>query len=254
MTDSIGRQLQTARENRQMTVFDVAAATLIPVWIVSAIEKDDFEAMPAPLYARGFIKLYARCVGLDPAPLVKAYDSPGARKSPAEKPRREMAEKLADKFLFPRGDEHSLADMKSPEVFPDGVGAGARVRKPRFRIRMPRMRRPPFSLRSSVARLEAMGLKIRAGLLAAAALFRDVAARFLAAAQAGVGKAISKASTLRVPRARLAEERRQNILIIAAGSVLVVLIVLGISWHHNRNRPRVFDSRMVQDPPAPYIE
>jgi cytoskeletal protein RodZ len=37
------------------------------------IEDDDFENLPAPVYVRGFVSAYARCLGLDPARVVTDY-------------------------------------------------------------------------------------------------------------------------------------------------------------------------------------
>ena len=52
---------------------------------VKAIEADDFDRLVAPVYARGFIKLYAECVGLDPMPLQKQFDV-SSRAAPALAP------------------------------------------------------------------------------------------------------------------------------------------------------------------------
>ena len=71
--ESIGQILKAARERRQISVADVVVATKMTCNFVKAIEADDFNALVAPVYARGFIKLYAECVGLDPMPLLKQF-------------------------------------------------------------------------------------------------------------------------------------------------------------------------------------
>ena len=79
--ESVGQPLKAAREKKQMTVSDISSAIKAKMQIIEAIEHDNFSAMPAPIYARGFIKLYAECVGIDPTPLIKAYATyymPGA--------------------------------------------------------------------------------------------------------------------------------------------------------------------------------
>ena len=43
------------------------------VQIVEEMENEDFHRIAAPIYGRGFVKLYAECVGLDPLPLVKEF-------------------------------------------------------------------------------------------------------------------------------------------------------------------------------------
>ena len=43
------------------------------VQIVEALERDDFSRMAAPIYVKGFIKIYAGHLGLDPQPLIDDY-------------------------------------------------------------------------------------------------------------------------------------------------------------------------------------
>ena len=68
-----GATLRAAREKRHLSVAEVVEATRIKTHIVQALENDDYSAIPAPLYGKGFIKLYAECVGLDPTPLIRQY-------------------------------------------------------------------------------------------------------------------------------------------------------------------------------------
>jgi len=75
--ESIGQILKAARERRQMTISDVVAATKMTSTFVHAIEADNFGTLVAPIYARGFIKLYAECVRMDPAPLLKQFGAAG---------------------------------------------------------------------------------------------------------------------------------------------------------------------------------
>ena len=70
---SIGEQLRNARVARGLTASQVALATRMKVQTVEAIEQEDFSRIAAPIYAKGFIKLYAQCVGLDPGPLIEEY-------------------------------------------------------------------------------------------------------------------------------------------------------------------------------------
>ena len=82
---SIGQMLKAERERRQISIADVAAATKMTNTFVKAIEADNFSALVAPVYARGFIKLYAEFVGLDPMHLLKQFGADG-RAMPAWAP------------------------------------------------------------------------------------------------------------------------------------------------------------------------
>ena len=70
---ALGQQLREARERQGLTTSQVAAATRMKMQIVEAIEREDFGKIAAPIYGKGFIKLYAELVGADPRPLLREY-------------------------------------------------------------------------------------------------------------------------------------------------------------------------------------
>src|SRR5579863_1335021 len=61
----IGQRLIDAREARGLTAADVAKKLCIRTMFVDALEHEDWQAIGDPIYARGFLKNYARLVGLD---------------------------------------------------------------------------------------------------------------------------------------------------------------------------------------------
>ena len=61
---SIGIELRQAREARGIPLRDIADRTKIRLSVLRAIENDDFEHVPGSVIMRGFLKLYAREVGL----------------------------------------------------------------------------------------------------------------------------------------------------------------------------------------------
>jgi cytoskeletal protein RodZ len=70
----LGAALRDAREQRGLTVPDVARSINLRETVVTAIEHDDFTLCGGDVYARGHLRAYARLLGLDPGPLVRAYD------------------------------------------------------------------------------------------------------------------------------------------------------------------------------------
>lgn len=72
---ALGEKLRSARIARKQSTSDVATATQMSVHVVEALEREDFSRISAPIYAKGFIRLYARHVGVDPEPLVGEYVS-----------------------------------------------------------------------------------------------------------------------------------------------------------------------------------
>ncbi|MDI6769785.1 MAG: DUF4115 domain-containing protein [Anaerolineales bacterium] len=64
MTETIGQQLKKAREARNLTLAQVIQVTRIRAHHLEAIEADNFEALPSPVQARGFLRLYAEYLDL----------------------------------------------------------------------------------------------------------------------------------------------------------------------------------------------
>lgn len=70
---ALGEQLRNARLKMNLTASQVAAETRMKVQMIDQIEHEDFHKVAAPIYGKGFIKLYAEFVGLDPKPLIDEY-------------------------------------------------------------------------------------------------------------------------------------------------------------------------------------
>ena len=62
----IGTTLRETRERRGITIDEAERDTRIGARYLEAIEAARFETLPAPVYARGFVRSYARYLGLDP--------------------------------------------------------------------------------------------------------------------------------------------------------------------------------------------
>lgn len=71
--DEIGHILREARENRGLTLEDAQAHTRINARYLTALENGQYSALPTPVHARGFLRNYARFLGLDPQPLLDRY-------------------------------------------------------------------------------------------------------------------------------------------------------------------------------------
>ena len=72
-TEFSGAMLRRLRESCQGTVDDVAEITKISRRYITALEEEDFDALPAAAYVRGFVAEYAKAMGLDQALVCKSY-------------------------------------------------------------------------------------------------------------------------------------------------------------------------------------
>ncbi len=66
----VGEQLRAARIGRGLSLEEVAHDTRISWHYLEALEEERFEFLPAPIYARGFMRSYATYLGLDPVQAV----------------------------------------------------------------------------------------------------------------------------------------------------------------------------------------
>ena len=63
--DGLGEWLRTSREERGYDFDRVERDTRISRGYIEAMEREQFDTLPAPVYARGFVRSYARYLGLD---------------------------------------------------------------------------------------------------------------------------------------------------------------------------------------------
>lgn len=72
---SVGQFLRARREAKRMSLEEVARATRVPASSVERIEFDRFDELPGEVFVRGFLKSYARAVGVAPEEVMARYTS-----------------------------------------------------------------------------------------------------------------------------------------------------------------------------------
>jgi len=70
---SFGERLKKEREKRGMTLEDVSGATKISVRNLRALEQEKFDQMPGGIFNRGFVRAFAKHLGLDDDQVVADY-------------------------------------------------------------------------------------------------------------------------------------------------------------------------------------
>ncbi len=73
MATGIGETLRTARRQQGVALSDAVAQTRVRESYLTALEEENFAVLGGHVYAKGFLRSYARFLGLDPEPLVEAY-------------------------------------------------------------------------------------------------------------------------------------------------------------------------------------
>ncbi len=79
-----GGWLRRQRELRQVSLREIADTTKVSIRYLEALEEDRFDVLPAPVFAKGFLREYARYVGLDPDEVVNTYLTAQSEAQPEE--------------------------------------------------------------------------------------------------------------------------------------------------------------------------
>ena len=72
---SVGLRLQKARMDKKLSQVEVAERLFLTTQIIEYLDDGAFERIPKKAFIRGYIRAYARVVGLEGSELVAAYDA-----------------------------------------------------------------------------------------------------------------------------------------------------------------------------------
>lgn len=100
-TPRVGERLHRARVDKGLELTDIARDTRVPVRHLAAIESDSHESLPALTYSIGFVKTFARAVGLPPEEIGAQFKAETTKV--AHVPQTMPLEPLDESRLPPRG-------------------------------------------------------------------------------------------------------------------------------------------------------
>lgn len=87
--DPVGIDLKSIREEKKMSLSQIALATRINLTYLKSLEEGKYRDMPGGIYNRAFIKAYCEHLGIDPAQYLERYDA--ETKPPGEKASKSKA-------------------------------------------------------------------------------------------------------------------------------------------------------------------
>lgn len=68
-----GKVLKNIRELKGTTLEEISKKTKIGLSYLKAIEEDNYKVFPAEIFMKGFLKSYAKYLGLDPEEIARNY-------------------------------------------------------------------------------------------------------------------------------------------------------------------------------------
>src|SRR5215471_8136586 len=72
--EHFGSCLRQAREDRALSIGDICAATKVPRSAIEQLEAGSLSSLPAHVFVRGFIRSYAKAVGINEARPLGLFD------------------------------------------------------------------------------------------------------------------------------------------------------------------------------------
>jgi cytoskeletal protein RodZ len=82
----IGRALRAARQHRRKSIDEASRETRVRTEYLEALERESFDALGDDVYVRGFLRSYAKYLGLDHHKVMSAYERAFGRKRPRPAP------------------------------------------------------------------------------------------------------------------------------------------------------------------------
>ena len=73
MAETLGEKLRAAREERGVSISEVAEQTRIAAMYIECIENDNYKPLPGGIFNKGFVKSYARFIGYDEQTALQEY-------------------------------------------------------------------------------------------------------------------------------------------------------------------------------------
>ena len=113
-TGDIGGRLRHTREQRGLSLRDVARRTKLSLAVLQALERNDFESLPAGIYRKAYLRTLAREVGLDPDLMAADFGKPfepAIKPATAAERQTVVEEKWARQLEPPRRSIGTLAAL-----------------------------------------------------------------------------------------------------------------------------------------------
>lgn len=123
---SLALWLRAGRSQRGMSLDDVARVTKIQTRILERLEAGKLDGLPADVFVRGFVRSFAKCVGLDEAEALRRYrDAASQPSAPAARALVESMSELAP--VTARASSTRLPTSGGITTAPVTTGAPAQV-------------------------------------------------------------------------------------------------------------------------------
>lgn len=113
MGESLGENFQRAREAKGLTLEEAAARTRILPQYLKAVEDNNYAKLPDEVFAKGFVRSYARILGLDEATVIRQFDESGGEFYAKRNERESLKQKLEEEERRKKVNRNIVAGVVS---------------------------------------------------------------------------------------------------------------------------------------------
>jgi transcriptional regulator with XRE-family HTH domain len=139
--DTFGPRLRSERERRGISVDTIAVVTNVSVELWQGLERNDFSRWPTGIFARAFVRDYAKAVGLDADEVVDEF----CRLFP-------IGDRRADRVIRAQAEliGHTPGYRDESKMIPGGVDRRAAARQASVEAQARRMRLAPRGVAAAI--------------------------------------------------------------------------------------------------------
>ena len=113
MSESLGEYFQKAREAKGLTLEEAAARTRILPQYLKAVEDNNYAKLPDEVFAKGFVRSYARILALDEATVIRQFEESGGQFYAKRNERETLKQKLEEEERRKKVNRNIVVGMVS---------------------------------------------------------------------------------------------------------------------------------------------
>lgn len=113
MSESLGEYFQKAREAKGLTLEEAAARTRILPLYLKAVEDNNYAKLPDEVFAKGFVRSYARILALDEATVIRQFEESGGQFYAKRNERESLKQKLEEEERRKKVNRNIVVGMVS---------------------------------------------------------------------------------------------------------------------------------------------
>jgi cytoskeletal protein RodZ len=115
---SFGARLKQEREQRGVSLDDISLSTKIGTRMLRALEEEHFDQLPGGIFNKGFIRAYARTLGMDEEQAIADYLAATGAAPPARKPDDRLDSKFDDNDQNPMPELRAQLEQRAQDESP----------------------------------------------------------------------------------------------------------------------------------------